>query len=73
MTTGISNRLPAEVEVQQNKEAIENFAERIIETGRVPGTHTLGAEFKTYNQQSADGLALLAQRINEIKNGESIL
>lgn len=48
---GISNRLSADIEVKQSKAALANFAARIIETGKIPGTHSLGIQFKTFEKK----------------------
>lgn len=42
---GISNVLSFEDEVNETKRIFENFDRRIMQTGRIPGTHSLGREF----------------------------
>ena len=37
----------ARIEIAERKRILENYAERVEETGRYPGTHSLGAQFKT--------------------------
>lgn len=37
----------ARIERRMVKDALDNFAQRVKDTGRFPGTHTLGVEFAT--------------------------
>ena len=45
--SGISNRLSAEDERIQRKNALDDFQKRTMAAGSFPGTHTLGVEFRT--------------------------
>ncbi len=45
--TGLGNKLNALAERNENLNAVENWNQRVKDTGRFPGTHTLGVEFKT--------------------------
>ena len=36
-------------EKHDKKRIVENYAKRVMGTGKFPGTHTLGAEFITYD------------------------
>ena len=48
--TGLG-KYSAQTERTAQAAIIENFAKRITTTGKVPGTHTLGVEFKTQSKE----------------------
>jgi len=68
--TGISNVLSGEQEIRDNQFIRENFDARISQTGKIPGTHSLGVQFRTTSvsedahvqEKSDNALVALAER-----------